>query len=365
VITDSVVRDRTERSIRQLYQLLGAGSPVILWMPCPRSAFVTVLSLLIAKSVTKSSMITEKYQWPGPRPGWRFELQWHIRLAHSCQVHPDLSDNRTIGLIDQETNSFASASPDRLDSVNMDDSGESMEISIARDLIKKAARAHSYQRDVNLMFIEVVEHAISGWLSTRAPTPVSTLPGARFRLTVSLPPPMRADLIDGCGALWTLDPVCVVCEPFQSIQAEPWSQLERFGGPSAVYASGEEVYHWQGVRVPKLVVRKPEQITVEMIDTEPNTEVRRIMLERYGWARYVVDSGGEIIDRSTFGTLYRKAVDGRSTLAVVRVRNSTPEPDGSHRYYQLLVPPHIRTARQAVAWTFGLREEDYTPLVET
>jgi len=363
--TDSVVRDRTERSIRQLYQLLGADSPVILWMPCPRSAFVTVLSLLIAKSITKSSMITEKYQWPGPRPAWRFELQWHIRLAHSCQVHPDLSDNRTLSLIDQETNSFASASPDQLDSINMDDSGVPMETSIARDLINKAARTHSYQRDMNPMFRPVVERAIASWLSARATIAVSTLPGARFRLTVSLPPPMRAELIDGCSALWTLDSVCVVCARFRSIQTEPWSQADGVGGPNAVYASGEEVYHWQGVRVPRLVVREPEQITVEMIDTEPNAEVRRIMLERYGWARYVVDGGGEIVDRSAYGTLYRKVVDERSTLTVVRVRNSTPEPDGSHRYYQLLVPPHIRTARQAVAWTFGLRENDYAPIVET
>ena len=32
--------------------------------------------------------------------------------------------------------------------------------------------------------------------------------------------------------------------------------------------------------------------------------------------------------------------------------NSTPEPDGTRRTYFLRVPPQMRTAREAVAWTF-------------
>jgi hypothetical protein len=41
----------------------------------------------------------------------------------------------------------------------------------------------------------------------------------------------------------------------------------------------------------------------------------------------------------------------------VQVTNATPEPDGTHRAYWLRVPPGMRTARQAVAWTFDLDEE--------
>ena len=39
---------------------------------------------------------------------------------------------------------------------------------------------------------------------------------------------------------------------------------------------------------------------------------------------------------------------------MVEVVNSTPEPDGSRKTYFLRVPPTIGTAREAVAWTFGL-----------
>jgi hypothetical protein len=56
---------------------------------------------------------------------------------------------------------------------------------------------------------------------------------------------------------------------------------------------------------------------------------------------------------------------GDEPLVMVKVRNSTPEPDGAYKDYFLRVPPTMRTAREAVAWTFGLEAEDYKPTQET
>ena len=33
--------------------------------------------------------------------------------------------------------------------------------------------------------------------------------------------------------------------------------------------------------------------------------------------------------------------------------------------YLLRVPPHMKTCKQAVAWTFGLEEIEYNPVKET
>jgi hypothetical protein len=43
---------------------------------------------------------------------------------------------------------------------------------------------------------------------------------------------------------------------------------------------------------------------------------------------------------------------------LVEVENGTIEPDGSRRYF-LCVPPWMTTAREAVAWTFGLSVDEY------
>ena len=50
---------------------------------------------------------------------------------------------------------------------------------------------------------------------------------------------------------------------------------------------------------------------------------------------------------------------------MVKVVNSTPEPDGSFKDYFLRVPPEIVRAKQAVAWTFGKKENEYSPALQT
>jgi hypothetical protein len=71
------------------------------------------------------------------------------------------------------------------------------------------------------------------------------------------------------------------------------------------------------------------------------------------------------VQRDEAGVLWRIELEGDEPLVMVEVVNSTPEPDGTHRTYWLRVPPRTRTAREGVAWTFGLEEADYVPERET
>ena len=113
------------------------------------------------------------------------------------------------------------------------------------------------------------------------------------------------------------------------------------------------------------VVRSPHLITVKHIETETNAEMRRVMMERFGEARYLQESGAIEVHRDDFGTLYRKDIPGDEPLVMVKVVNSTPEPDGHFKDYFLRVPPNMERARQAVAWTFNKEEMEYAPEVET
>jgi hypothetical protein len=45
------------------------------------------------------------------------------------------------------------------------------------------------------------------------------------------------------------------------------------------------------------------------------------------------------------------------------VINATPEPDGTRKHFFLQVPAHLPTAREAVAWTYGMRADAYARLV--
>lgn len=135
-------------------------------------------------------------------------------------------------------------------------------------------------------------------------------------------------------------------------------------GPALILPDGFSIYAINGVHVPRYVVTNPETITVDKIEAEPNIEIRRVMIERYGLDRYIIDIKASIESSDTYGALYRKTVDDDEPIVVVKVRNATAEPDGSFKYYFLRVPPLIKTAREAVAWTFGINAQDYDPSVE-
>lgn len=89
------------------------------------------------------------------------------------------------------------------------------------------------------------------------------------------------------------------------------------------------------------------------------------MVERYGQERFLIESGAAIRHRDDAGVLYERPLGDDEPIVMVQVKNSTPEPDGSFKDYFIRVPPSMATARQAVAWTFGLLEDQYRPAQES
>jgi hypothetical protein len=136
-------------------------------------------------------------------------------------------------------------------------------------------------------------------------------------------------------------------------------------GPALVIKDLIKVYAIHGVRVLEHVVERPEEITIKEIELEDNVEVRRILIDKYGTERYFLDSDAKLIDIDDFGYLYKKTILNDKPIVMVKVRNSTPEHDGSFKYYYLRVPPWITKSTAAVAWTFGLKTNEYKPALET
>lgn len=159
--------------------------------------------------------------------------------------------------------------------------------------------------------------------------------------------------------------VCFVCEHPSRLSIDNQGNAHRENGPAMEFLDGWKVYAWHGRRVPSEIIEHPERITVRQIEKEPNVEVRRIMMQRYGERKFFVDSGALEIHKDSFGILYRKDMEGDEPLVMVKVMNSTPEWDGSHKGYFIRVPPEITTAKAAVAWSFQLDSEEYDPKIET
>jgi hypothetical protein len=132
-----------------------------------------------------------------------------------------------------------------------------------------------------------------------------------------------------------------------------------------MYPDGWAIHAVHGVRVPGWIVERPQEITASKIEAENNAEIRRIMLDRFGWSRYLINSGAKEVSRDERGILFRKQIPSDEDLVMVKVRNSTPEPDGTFKDYFLRVPPTMQTAWEAVAWTFSKDKNDYNPTKES
>jgi hypothetical protein len=117
--------------------------------------------------------------------------------------------------------------------------------------------------------------------------------------------------------------------------------------------------------VTEQIVMRPQSLTVAQVSTEENAEVRRVMIERMGFARYIRESGAKLIHTDKRGKLWRADRPNDTPIVMVEVRNSTAEPDGSIKDYFLRVPPDTKTATAAVAWTFGMKSTDWRPGVES
>lgn len=136
-------------------------------------------------------------------------------------------------------------------------------------------------------------------------------------------------------------------------------------GPAIQYRDGLKLYFWNGLRVPSAVIEDRDMITADSIIKETNAELRRVMTEVITPERFIQESGMKAIQEDEFGALYKIEDRIMGPLVMVRVVNKTAEPDGSFKQYWLRVPPHMRTARQAVAWSFDMSEAEYYPVLES
>lgn len=107
--------------------------------------------------------------------------------------------------------------------------------------------------------------------------------------------------------LWTrCCPFVLFKDDFVYVSRKPISlkfndagQLSCEDGPACEYADGWKIWSINGVAVTEQIVMHPETITGKQIKQEENAEVKRIMIERYGFESYFADVDAKLIHRRT------------------------------------------------------------------
>ncbi|MFK0170394.1 DUF6745 domain-containing protein [Streptomyces sp. NPDC090306] len=339
---DTAPADRAaaERGVRAAYRQAGLPEPErVLWAGSPREAVTLVLGTADIGPSVRDAVRTAP--WAGERARLHSELgaagwsaHWSATGGRLWETTRSLVERIRQGVLDD----LLGAVPAAASSDGTDASGR-----------RERSRARS---EMTLILLDAVlgQHD-APWLAA-FPTDRGPLAGL-------------GEVARNAGWWWPFAKVAVVCERPNALHRDEAGRLDNGDGPALSYPDGFALCAWRGMPVPAAFLAELATLTPDRIRAEENAELRRVMLEHYGYDRYLTDSGAHPVDRDETGTLWRIDLDGDEPVVMVEVLNSTPEPDGSVRKYWLRVPPTTRTARAGVAWTFGVSEQAYRPLRET
>jgi hypothetical protein len=172
-------------------------------------------------------------------------------------------------------------------------------------------------------------------------------------------------LAEHCDHIIFTDAIAYVGRKPIALRYDASRRFDNDGGPAVEWADGFAIYAMRNVAIKPRFIIERDSLTAEDVDEERNTEVRRRLLDLFGLERYLSQTNAEMVHTDECGELWRRIQVNDEALLMLKVRNSTPEPNGSIKDYVLRVPPTMTTARAAVAWTFGMTEEEYKPEKET
>jgi hypothetical protein len=180
--------------------------------------------------------------------------------------------------------------------------------------------------------------------------------------------PMRGLWAIAKSAAWMVphEHVCWLSERPTRLRVDARGRLHSPDGPALQFLDGWSAYAWKGVQVPAWMIEHPEQVTAARINDMFDAVLRDCMIEIMTPERFIEVGAALRVAEDETGVLWRKLWNFRGVTigswTAVEVTNGTAEKDGSHRRYLLRVPSAMRTAREAVAWTYGMTADQYTGL---
>lgn len=170
------------------------------------------------------------------------------------------------------------------------------------------------------------------------------------------------DLAKNVGWMNVYEDLVVFQEKPIAIHFDDQKRLHSEVGPSVEYADGFGIYSWHGVAIPKEWITKRAELTPKMALGWTNIEQRRAACEIVTWARILRELDAKVIESDAdpmIGTLVEVNIPEIGKEKFLKVLC------GTGREFAIPVPPNMKTALEANAWTYDLKPEEYMPEVRT
>ncbi len=159
--------------------------------------------------------------------------------------------------------------------------------------------------------------------------------------------------------IWGFDSGCSCPSPWSkedfgddNYLVKEWSEFEV--SPENAFDAGWQEESYSNLSDYLLLIE--EDVEPKRVLDAVNAEVRRYLIKRVGYekikddvnATVIHDDGGNQLLKFENGEMYVKVTD-----------------PSTGREYLLYVLGNHQTCKAAIAWTFGLREEEYNPIIES
>ena len=150
--------------------------------------------------------------------------------------------------------------------------------------------------------------------------------------------------------IWTPDYLFWVRHPIVKVEIGSFGRRLHCEDGPACGNSVQNLYFWHGIMVPAYAVIEPTWITLAEIEAEKNEEVRRVLIERFGWPRYIAETDATCLDSR------RDDVDG-TTQALMSLKDGSTRLlcacRSTGRVYAVGVDRKIKTCIEAQNWMAG------------
>jgi hypothetical protein len=161
------------------------------------------------------------------------------------------------------------------------------------------------------------------------------------------------DLAKNCGWVYCAREIAIIQDRPMVIKFDDQKRLHCQTGPAIEYGDGFTVHAWHGVAVPGKWIRGDLTAT-EALRVE-NTEKRRAACEILGWAKILDELDSVVVDQDEdpmIGTLLEVTIEGNKEKFLKVLC-------GTGRTFAIPVPPEMKTAIEAQAWTYDLPLDVY------
>lgn len=200
-------------------------------------------------------------------------------------------------------------------------------------------------------------------LAQLAMTPICAVAlGAVYQPETKQGHELARDLALNAWWTWFGEKLALCCEAPVVQRRDERSRLHAEDGPAVVFGDGVSIYALEGYDVARRAVMEPDTLTVDEIDAEANADLRRILTARFGYGRYLSETGAEVVHMDmvdvvrgnpAFGTMPRALLrDRRSRMWLVGTDGST------RRVYYMRVPDVVTTCAEAHQALAGFNEDD-------